>query len=376
MKLREGISYAFNTYAGGSMSSQLSMTLISPISTRHWTRSKRISLLALRRYTNRAGRQSSTQKKEKIDLNASKILLLITAFTVFVAEVFAGQCPDAPAGIRSDNTNDVCSYQVHPDKFSDIAFIHFFDELSRNANGFKKLVTFPAGTYRFSRSITISGAGGWSVQIIGAGSQLTKLVFNNVNGVDLDGPYALGLVDRLTINGNDKRGIVNDALKDKYGVLARRGANIRLGTDVVVEEFSRAGVQAYMSSTIFAKDVVSRNNGSDGFVSSYNSTLYAGGAVADGNRGTGFFCEGAASLFAEKSTSRRAITDRTKGQRGGDGYTARLGAVIAADGSLVHGNEDRDFVAITHGFISAVDVKTVGKSILKITVMDGGTVKQ
>lgn len=309
-------------------------------------------------------------------MNSSRVLLLITVFTIFVTKVFAAQCPNASAGFKLEDVDSICLYRVNPNKFSDKSFINFLNDLSHNANGFKSQVIFPAGTYRFSRSITISGAGGWLVQIKGAGSKLTKLVFNNVNGVDLEGPYALGLVDRLTINGNDKRGMVNDALKDKYGVLARRGANIKLGTDVVVEEFSRAGVQAYMSSTIFAKDVISRNNGSDGFVSSYNSTVYAGGAIADGNRGAGFFCEGAASLFAEKSTSRRAIIDRTKGQRGGDGYTARLGAVIVADGALVHSNEDRDFVAITHGFISAVDVKTLGKDILKITVIDGGTVKQ
>ena len=128
-----------------------------------------------------------------------------------------------------------------------------------------------------------------------------------------------------------------------------------------------------MSSTIFALGVTSRNNGSDGFVSSYNSTVYAGGTVSEGNRGAAYFAEGAASLFAEGSAARGTVVDRTKGQRrGGDGYVARLGGVIAADGSTVSGNEDQDAVAISGGVVSLVGAHFRGPA--KIMTKDGGYV--
>lgn len=300
-------------------------------------------------------------------------MLGIVAFFCWASASSAGQsCPTPPAGITIEPGGG-CKYRVVAKDFSDDSFIRFLDVLSRDVSGGKKQVLFPAGSFRFVSPISITGANGWLVEIIGAGSKSTKFVFDNVNGIDLEGPYSLGLVDRLTVNGNGRRGMVNDPHKDKYGVLARRGANIKLGRDVVVEEFSRAGVQAYMSSTIFALGVISRNNGSDGFVSSYNSTVYAGGAVSEGNRGAAYFCEGAASLFAEDSVARGTVMDRTKGQsRGGDGYIALLGGVILADRASLAGNEDQDVVAHSNGIVSMVGATFSGQA--KMQVRNGGNV--
>jgi hypothetical protein len=258
------------------------------------------------------------------------------------------------------------------DLFLDIQFVRFLDLLSRDSGGLIKKVKIPAGEFNFSRSIRITGANGWLLYLEGEGSSATKLVFNNVHGVNIEGPFALGLINKLTLNGNGKNGMQNNPQTDKAGILGRRGANIRLGQDVVVEEFSRVGVQAFMSSTIYALGVISRNNGSDGFVASYNSTLYARNAVAYGNRGDGFYSEAASSIDAQNSMAKGNVIDKSNGQRrGGDGYVAILGGVINADYAEVEGNEDQDFVAISQGVISARRIKS--KTKVKFQIRDNST---
>lgn len=293
---------------------------------------------------------------------------------LMLVSTYGSACPAAPVGFNVDSAGNDCVYIV-PDaeRFSDAQFVNWLGELSRDISGRKKIVRFLEGDYHFGRSIRYEGAGGWLMQIEGGGSLTTRLIFANVHGIDLEGPVALGLVSRVTLSGDGKRGMRNDARYDKVGILARRGANIRLGQDVVVEEFSRVGIQAFMSSTIYAPGTISRNNGSDGFVASYNSTVYARKGQAIGNRGAGFFSEGSASIFAEDSRASGSLVDLTKGQRrGGDGYVARLGGIIQADRAEASDNEDQDYVALDNGLISARQAKA--KVAPKVQSRDGGRV--
>lgn len=282
-------------------------------------------------------------------------------------------CPEPPTWISSSATSDTCTFTfTQKDQFNPASLVEFIDLLSHDAGKAIMRVRIPAGQYIFNRPISVTGANGWKLQIVGDGAADTKLVFANSHGVSLEGPYAIGLIDKLTLNGDGQRGIRNDSLLDKQGVLARRGANIKLGRDVIVEEFSRVGVLAYMSSTIYAAGVISRNNGSDGFAASYNSTIYARKSVSSGNRGDGYFSEAASSIAAEESTSMRNVVDRTQGgTRGGDGYVAILGAVINAHSATLDSNEDQDFVVTGTSVIDARGVAT--KEKLKSQVRDNGT---
>lgn len=266
-----------------------------------------------------------------------------------------------------------CIYKFNSVNFNSARFLQLVSSLSTSPSDRRRILKFDAGIYLFDKPITYTGPFGWGIFVLGEGSQKTKFVFNNVHGVDLEGPVGLGLLDKITLNGQAQKGRVNDPLIDKYGVLARRGATIKLGRDVVVEEFSRAGVQAFMGSSIFAYGVISRNNGSDGFVASYNSTVYADSAQSLGNRGVGFFCEASSSIYASNSVSAGALVDREKGQsRGGDGFVAILNSVIVADRSKLHLNEDHDFVVLKGGVISAVNVNI--DRIPRILIKDRGEI--
>ncbi len=279
--------------------------------------------------------------------------LFVVAALLFAA-MARSECMILADAAAPTESSDTCSYHFNPSNFSSSRFAGLISKLAATASEKKRVIKFDSGAYLFDKAINFSGPFGWSITILGEGSQSTKLVFQNVHGVDLEGPVGLGLLDKITLNGNGQKGRVNDPLLDKYGVLARRGATIKLGRDVVVEEFSRAGVQAFMGSTIFANGVVSRNNGSDGFVASYNSTVYADAAQSLGNRGVGFFCEATSSIFAANSIAAGSLIDREKGQsRGGDGFVAILNGVIVADRAKLYGNEDQDFVALKGGLVSA-----------------------
>lgn len=275
---------------------------------------------------------------------------------IFFLTLFNGIANDCiePPNWMTLNVSSNCEYNVKDEKyFIDVEFTHFLEELSFNTSNKVKLIYIPKGTYIFNKSIKVSGFNGWKIQLIGYSKESTKFVFNNINGIDIEGPSALGLVDNLTINGNKQLGKINHPLYDKYGVLARRGAVIKLGKNVIIEEFSRAGVQAYMSSTIFAEGVISRNNGSDGFVASYNSTVYAKKSISMNNRGDGYFCEAASSIDAREANAIRNYIDLSNGQkRGGDGFVAILGSVINAIGSSAIENEDQDFINLSGGLIN------------------------
>ena len=295
-----------------------------------------------------------------INKMCSKNIFLATFISlIFSGASYAETCPKPPDWINLRETSENCIYSVvKVDSFSDIEFISFLDALTRNSSGLLKKVRMPAGEFKFSRSIKITGSNGWLLYLEGDSSLTTKFVFNGAHGFDIEGPFAIGLINKLTLKGSGEKGRLNDAHLDMTGILARRGAVIRLGQDVVVEEFSRAGVQAYMSSTIFAPSVISRNNGSDGFVASYNSTVYARNAVASGNRGDGFFAEAASTIDAEGSVAKGNVIDKSNGQqRGGDGYVAILGGIINANYARIESNEDQDFVLSGQGLISANKIK-------------------
>ena len=126
------------------------------------------------------------------------VFFLLVLF-VCAPPAFSGQCPASPDYSRPELVNGICIYSVSQDSFSASSFIEMVDTLSRENTGLKKRVSLGAGVYRFSRPISLRGSNGWLVEIVGAGANATRLVFDNANGIDLEGPYSLGLVDRLTI---------------------------------------------------------------------------------------------------------------------------------------------------------------------------------
>lgn len=241
-------------------------------------------------------------------------------------------------------------------------------------------ISIAAGTHTFTgNGIDPYHPDGNRIQIIGAGSGSTTLKFTGLGsasskaGIRLIGTYFLGLLDGVTLDGDDWNGHAhgNPTLgigdpNDPVGIQAKNGASIILGSDVKIYRFARNGVFAYQGSTIKADFCIVTECGSDAFVASTGSNVRAISAQAIDGWGVGFFADLGGVIWA---TSAIASGTKFRGTLGGDGFSASLGGVIYADNSQSIKNADTGYTTLGGTFIAENVV--AGGSALNANVGQG-----
>lgn len=196
------------------------------------------------------------------------------------------------------------------------------------------IFSFGEGTYNYADNIAINHQNGERIQYVGSGSANTKLLFTFVNqegtrtgAFSLNGSYNIGLINAMTIDGNNWSSRTGGSpetaqgnANDPQGIIARNGAHITLGTDVIVRYFARCGIFAYNGSYINADKAITEYNGSDGIVASHSSTVNFNNGIARYNYGHGVYADYASSIWCSNATT-------TNGQkRGGTSNSVGIGA--------------------------------------------------
>lgn len=204
-------------------------------------------------------------------------------------------------------------------------------------------ISIPAGIHTFTDCIEPYHNDGSRIAIIGAGSTTTTLKFTGLGsatskaGIRLIGDYYIGLVNGLTLDGDDWSGHANGGptlgggnANDPMGVQAKNGASITMGPDVKVYRFARNGVFAYQGATIKADYCTITECGSDAIVASTGSNVRAIGAQVINGWGVGFYADYLGVIWADTSS---ATGMKLRAGKGGDGYAANFGGQIYAPGS-------------------------------------------
>lgn len=195
---------------------------------------------------------------------------------------------------------------------------------------------------------------GARIRIIGSSSLTTTLQFTGLGaatgkaGIRLVGPYFLGLLDGVTIDGANWNGhssggptLGGGDPNDPIGIQAKNGASITLGADVKVRRFARNGIFAYQGSTIKADYAVVTECGSDAFVASTGSNVRAIGAKAIDCWGVGFYADYTGVIWATGAEA-TGIKLRLPGS-GGDGFGANFSGTIFAENSVATMNADTGY---------------------------------
>ena len=198
------------------------------------------------------------------------------------------------------------------------------------------LLTDP--TYVYDAPIVVDHPEGEFIHIVGASSS-TVLEFPSSEAIVVVGGR-LGLLDNLTLRGNPT------LPRFTYiGVRIDAGGEIRLGPDLVVEQFSGNGVLSRAGSVVVANGVTSRDNVSHGFESHRGGVLIADGAAALGNGGSGFRATFGGTIFAPNSTA----SDNAE-----DGYSALNSSAVGARDATARNNGRHGGLSIA---ASAVDLE-------------------
>ncbi len=206
--------------------------------------------------------------------------------------------------------------------------------------GTRATVTIAPGTYTFSQPVLVDHPDGRFIDILGSGN--VTLDFPNGDGLVVTGT-GLGLLDGVTITGNPS------LASSHTGVHATGGAQVSIGSGVVVSGFSGSGVLATYHATIRANGVSATGN-QDGFTALFDGALQASQCSSTSNSGGGFFSLAGGRLTASNSVASGnqfgliALNDGYLDAAGttstGNGYGAFLSnlSLLAADPELVTGN--------------------------------------
>lgn len=201
-------------------------------------------------------------------------------------------------------------------------------------------INVAAGTHSLTEQITHTHPDGERVHIIGQGTTTSVLKFtlpsaSGQAGVYMKGPYRIGLIDELTLDGNEMAGYSNDS-HDPIGVYASQGASVVLGENCKVVDFARNGLFACFGGSIVATNVTVAGTGSDAFCATQNGTLYCNGATADQNLGVGFLADYGGLIWGYGI---KAVGTKQREGVGGIGISAMYGATIYATGATIEGTE-------------------------------------
>lgn len=224
----------------------------------------------------------------------------------------------------------------YPGQFG--SFESIFNYLSFRRLSALVTINVAAGTHSLTEQITHTHPDGERVHIIGQGTTTSVLKFtlpsaSGQAGVYMKGPYRIGLIDELTLDGNEMAGYSNDS-RDPIGVYASQGASVVLGENCKVVDFARNGLFACFGGSIVATNVTVAGTGSDAFCATQNGTLYCNGATADQNLGVGFLADYGGLIWGYGI---KAVGTKQREGVGGIGISAMYGAVVYADNATIEG---------------------------------------
>lgn len=248
-------------------------------------------------------------------------------------------------------------YPLHFDSFEKI-FKYIF---SRNIKN-EVVIKVEQGTYILNSPISINHPNGNKIKIIGSGSETTRLVFSNLGaaerkaGIMISGNYSIGLIDGLTLDGNEYDGhsdggphLGSGHENDPKGIFCENGATIKLGNDVKIYKFARNGVFAYNGGNILCDNVIVEECGGDAFVASLGSSIRGINIQVKNNFGDGVYSELSSSVVAEN-----IICSGTKSLfngSGGQGLIALNDGSITCKNANVSNTSKQGIYAVTGGEI-------------------------
>ena len=254
----------------------------------------------------------------------------------------------------------------YPGQFGTFAAI--FGYLSYRRLSALVTINVAAGTYSLTEQITHTHPDGNRIRIIGQGTTESVLKFtlpaaSSQAGVWMAGPYEIGLIDSLTLDGNDWAGYSGGTPEtaqgsplDPIGVYSGFSAKVTLGSGCKVYRFARNGLFAAFDGSIVAVNVTVEETGSDAFCATQNGSIRCPGAVAEKNWGVGFFCDYGGVLWASNSTAH--ATQRRGGTVGGIGYEAMCGGVLYAANSTANETTSHG-IDCSHNSIANIDGMSV-----------------
>ncbi len=181
-------------------------------------------------------------------------------------------------------------------------------------------VTFqlPEGTSDCVSPVIVDHPDGAHFRILGHGRDKTRLTFFGGHGFLIPMTRGIGLIDKMTISGNDVGG---------NGVMVEDGASARLGADFVVRNFID-GVHA-AGGWIRAAGVVSENNANNGFEAALGGFIVANDAIARGNAVFGFDAYLVSGIIANDAVAQGSQV----------GFNSNFGSAIQANGASSSGNQ-------------------------------------
>ena len=202
--------------------------------------------------------------------------------------------------------------------------LSFIDD-KRILTGAHVTIQVADGTYIDYEQIRITHVDGSKIQILGNTSnpENVVLVFASVgDGILTISGNHLGLIDGFTLDGNN---VVSS------GIAARRSSSITTGSNMVVRNFTYAGINANESSAIWCNGLISEYN-NIGFSSQKGSSVSAEYCEANNNL-TGYRAEKSGCVMALRSIATNNTT----------AYLALRNSYIGAYLSTVSGNSS-DYV--------------------------------
>jgi hypothetical protein len=240
------------------------------------------------------------------------------------------------------------------------------------------------GVYPFDATFVPAHRDGGRISIIGNTDDPSAVVLDFPQGGGINLPMSrLGLIDGVTIRGS--RAATGSAAS--HGVQATEGAVIRLGANVVVENFPFSGLRATLQGHITANGVISRNNGLDGFAVFNSGSMLAYEAEARGNGrfGMNITVGGAveAGLFTAANNTNHGIRVFANGAFLGngavvssnqDGMQALAGGIAWSDNISSSNNRGNGVHANIGGVIGGANMSAVDNSGSGIRASTGSVI--
>jgi|GEM_PF-5494796 len=169
------------------------------------------------------------------------------------------------------------------------------------SNGHTLTFQLADGTYTFNDNLTAVHRDGGRIRILGNVADPTKVVldFSAKGGGIVVRMGRLGLLDGVTIKGKRNAAVVAGCVASPRdaanacdlpanGVQAIEGGVIKLGDNVIVQNFFFTGVRATTNGYVLASGVESNSNGQDGFAAVDGGVVSAFGSSAETNARHGF----------------------------------------------------------------------------------------
>jgi len=252
-----------------------------------------------------------------------------------------------------DTTLQVGPTATYPNVAAALAFLAD----KRVAPDAKVTIQIADGAYTSSTEIELTHPDGDRLEIVGnVGSPgNVTLTFNGSNGFAIWG-YDLGLLDGVTILGNDTSG--TNGIAAAYGEL-------RCGSSVIVDGFG-VGFYAHAGGHIEASDTASHNNEFYGYLAEFGGYVRANNGTATGNGiGGGFSALNNGMIVANQATA---------DSNTGTGFSAGFGGTVLAFQATSSNNLDSGFSASVNGTMHVPGADAISNTGYGFAAHDSGMV--